>query len=105
MSIQISKTGKVKPNLSRHHAIMRAKERYNIDLSLDDIERLELRIRHQSGDAFFLEKTSRKRSVWLSRVEGVMVVVVYNNAQKCLATFLPIWYAKRYLNGEILLNG
>lgn len=100
MSIDVTKHGKVKPNLSRQHAIVRAQERYNLELSMCDIERLEFRIRQQVGDVFFLDKTSRKRSVWLSRVEGVMVVVVYNNTQKCVSTFLPIWYAKRYLNGD-----
>lgn len=98
--MDVKKHGKIKPNLSREHAIKRAKERYFLDLSMIDIDRLEFRIRQQGGDVFFLEKTSRKRSVWLSRVEGVMVVVVYNNAQKCVATFLPIWYAKRYMNGD-----
>jgi hypothetical protein len=100
MSIEITKQGKIKPTASRLHSITRARERYNLDLTLTDIERLELRIRQQGGDAFFLERSSRKRSIWLVRVEGVNVVVVYNNAQKCVSTFLPVWYAKRYLNGD-----
>ena len=99
MSIDVTKKGKIKPNASRDHAIMRASERYSLNLSMADIERLELRIRLQGGDAFFLDRSSRKRSIWLVRVEGVNCVVVYNNAQKCLSTFLPVWYAKRYLNG------
>lgn len=100
MTIEITNQGKVKPKLSRQHAMIRAYERYSLNLSISDIERLELRIRQQGGDALFLEKTSRKRSVWLTRVEGVLCVVVYNNAQKCVSTFLPVWYAKRYLNGD-----
>ena len=100
MSIDVTKQGKVKPALSRQHAIIRARERYNLNLSMIDIERVEFRIRQKDSDVFFLDKTSRKRSVWLARVENVMVVVVYNNAQKCIATFLPVWYAKRYLNGD-----
>jgi hypothetical protein len=100
VSIEVKNKGKIKPNASRQHATMRARERYNIDLSAEDIERLELRIRLQGGDAFFLERSSRKRSIWLVRVEGCNCVVVYNNAQKCVSTFLPVWYAKRYLNGD-----
>ena len=88
-----------KPKFSRLHAITRAKERYDLNLSPDEVERIEFRIR-QNYECFFLEKSSNTRSIWLMRVEGVMCVVVYNNAQKCLSTFLPVWYAKRYLNGE-----
>ena len=89
------------PKYSRLHAIKRAKERYLLDLSMADVERIEFRIR-QNHECLFLEKSSKTRSLWMMRVEGVMAVVVYNNAQKCLSTFLPIWYGKRYLNGENL---
>ena len=88
-----------KPRYSRLHAIQRAEERYGLELSMQEIERIEFRIR-QNHECLFLEKSSNTRSLWLMRVDNVMVVVVYNNAQKCLSTFLPIWYAKRYLNGE-----
>jgi len=89
----------LKPKMSRLHAMKRARERYGLDLSMPMVERVEFRIR-QNHECLFLEKSSNTRSLWLMRVEGVMCVVVYNNAQKCLSTFLPIWYAKRYLNGE-----
>lgn len=99
MSIEIKNQGKVKPEASRIHAINRARERYDLILTIPDIERIELRIRQQS-EAFFLNRQSKTRSTWLVRVEGKIAVVIYNNKQKCLSTFLPVWYAKRYLNGD-----
>lgn len=90
-----------KPKFSRLHAIKRADERYGIHLSMAEVERIEFHIR-QRHECFFLEKSSNTRSLWLMSVQGHTCVVVYNNAQKCLSTFLPVWYAKRYLNGEDL---
>ena len=87
MSIEIKKQGKVKPHTSRLHAIKRAKERYGLNLSIEDIKRIELRIRNQS-ECFFLDRQSKTRSTWLVRTEGVIAVVIYNNNQKCLSTFL-----------------
>ena len=88
-----------KPLFSRKHAIKRAKERYDLDLEMIDIERIETRVR-QGYDSFFLEKSTNTRSVWITRVEGVTACVVYNNAQKCLSTFLPVHSVKHYFNGE-----
>lgn len=101
--IEIKNQGNVKPEASRVHAINRAKERYDLTLTIPDIERIELRIRQQS-EAFFLNRQSKTRSTWLVRVEGKITVVIYNNRQKCLSTFLPVWYAKRYLNGDDAYN-
>ena len=92
-----------KPMHSRLHAISRAKERYGMDLSPTDIERIEFRIR-QDYEVFFLEKTTNTRSIWLTRYDGVLMVAVYNTSQKCLSTFLPQWYAKRYVEGVGLPN-
>ena len=87
---------------SREHAIERAKERYNLELSEQQIERIEFRIR-QNHECLFLEK-NYNRSIWAMRVDEVMVCVVYNPALKCLSTFLPIWHVKVYMNGEGLPN-
>ena len=92
-----------KPLHSREHAIKRAKERYGMELSLTDVERIEFRIR-QYYDVLFLEKSTNTRSIWLTRYDGVLMVAVYNTAQKCLSTFLPQWYAKRYVEGDGLPN-
>jgi len=92
-----------KPLHSRQHAIQRAKERYGIELSINDIERIEVRIR-QDYNVFFLEKSTNTRSIWLTRYDGILMVAVYNTAQKCLSTFLPQWYAKRYVEGVGLPN-
>ena len=100
VSIEITNTGNKKPQASRIHAIRRAKDRYDLDLTIDDIERIELRIR-QPYEAFFLDRQSKTRSTWLIRVEGLITVVIYNSKQKCLSTFLPVWYAKRYFNCEL----
>lgn len=97
MSITVTSYGTNKPKNSRIHTINRAKERYNLDLNEGDIERLELRVRMQH-EVFFLERKTNSRSVWLMEVYGKMVVAVYNTKQKCIATFLPLHYAKRYIN-------
>lgn len=90
-----------KPLYSRLHAIKRAKERYDMDLDMVDIDRVEFKIR-QNYESFFLERSTNSRTVWLVTVEGQLMVTVYNSKQKCLSTFLPIFYAKRYFNGENL---
>ena len=97
MSIDITKKGTYKPKNSRLHTITRAKERFNIELTMSDIERIELRIRTQT-DAFFLARESKTRSVWMIRVEGKIMVAIYNNKQKCLSTVLPSHNVKKYLN-------
>lgn len=99
MSIDIKNLGTTKPMNSRIHTIKRAKERYNLILTTGDIERLELRVRMQH-EVFFLERKSKTRTVWLARVENMIVVAIYNNKQKCVATVMPVYYAKRYFNTE-----
>jgi hypothetical protein len=88
---------------SRNHAINRAKERYDLDLSQSDIERIEIRIR-QGHEVLLLDKRSQSRTIWALYVNNIMCVVVYNKDDKCLATFLPVWYAKRYFDGFGLPN-
>jgi len=83
---------------SRMHAIHRAKERYDIHLDMEDIDRIENRIRNNGNDVFFLEKKTKTRSVWIVRYDGIIFSVIYNNSQSCLSTFMHKWYVKKYFN-------
>ncbi len=88
-----------KPRISREHAIERANDHYDLELTMADVERVELRIRTKD-ECLFLEKTTNTRSLWLMWVENVLCVVVYNTNQKCLSTFLPRNRAKRYFHTD-----
>lgn len=69
------------------HAIQRAKERYNLDLSYTDIYALIKQI--QEGSAKYLGQ-SYPGSYWLVHFRGKPLKVVYHGIDKRISTFLPL---------------
>lgn len=74
------------------HARRRAKERYNLFLSEEDIEKMNERIR--GGDAKHLMTESLTRAHFL--VDDFLIAV-YNSKLKSIATFLPPQCIFQYL--------
>lgn len=68
------------------HAIERAKERFDLDLTPDVTNRFIAEIEAQRAI-----KMSRagNRAVWAVRINGMIYLVVYEKSTKSLITFLP----------------
>ncbi len=60
---------------SRSHAIARAKERHNLDLTEQDIENMIELI--QNGQSYHISKSSRRRAVHILNYNGIYLPVVY----------------------------
>lgn len=70
-----------------HHALQRAKERYSINLSIDDY--LDLVRQIQAGHAKFVERQSNRITLFEIRIRNFTVVVVYDKKRHVIVTFLP----------------
>ena len=70
------------------HAIKRAKERYGLDLTSDDLEEIGKMIRAKKGRC--VEKRSNVASVWELRYNGQAVRVLYSRTFKIPMTFMEM---------------
>lgn len=70
----------------RQHAFRRARERFDLHLSQNDHAEITRII--QSGKAAFLERQSRRVTVWDLTYKGVEVRAVYDKIRKEIVTFL-----------------
>lgn len=68
------------------HAIKRAKERYGLDLTADDLEKIGKMIRARKGR--IIEKRSNVASVWEVAYGGQQVRVLYSRTFKIPMTFM-----------------
>ncbi|MFZ2663852.1 MAG: hypothetical protein WAX66_00610 [Patescibacteria group bacterium] len=96
MSVYPKKRRKLsKKESERKHAIRRAKERYNIDLTSGDIKQLIRAI--QTGQATYVRRLSNRVTKWSIPVPKHLaekslypeMIVVYDKERKEIATFLP----------------
>lgn len=80
----------------RHeHARQRARERYGLELTDQDIERIGAEIElGRLGCAEFIENQGGYRSLWLVGLNGKDAVVAYNERTHRVATFLPLLTCK-----------
>lgn len=69
------------------HAINRARERYGLNLSKNDLQRIAALIR--DGCALSLGKESNSRSHFVVRYQEQYLYTVYGNLIKTVHTFLP----------------
>ena len=72
---------------AREHAKQRAKERYELDLNDNDLQRISALIR--DGCAMPVWKESHSRSHFIVRYKGEYLYAVYGNLIKTVHTFLP----------------
>lgn len=79
------------------HAIQRARERYQVFFTLDEMEKLSRRIQRGEGKHLWTESGSRTH--WLIDDQ---FIVVYNKNIKAIATFLPPENIFNYLSGDTL---
>jgi hypothetical protein len=70
-----------------YHALQRAKERYSINLSIDDY--LDLVRQIQNGEAKFVERQSNRVTLFEIQIKNFAVVVVYDKKRHVIVTFLP----------------
>ncbi len=73
------------------HAIRRANERYELNLTQSDMRHFSNQI--QSGNAQFLEKQTGRVSVFSVMTLAGAVPMVYANQRKTIASVLPETYA------------
>lgn len=69
------------------HAIKRAKERYDLDISRRDLKDMCIQIR--SGHAIKLEQLSTARAEYIVKCQDKDVRVIYDKNKKSIVTFLP----------------
>lgn len=87
-----------KADAERLHAMKRAWDRYGLNLSEADCDRIVSAIKRH--DARHLRQQSLRRSHWLWQEQGQLVIVVYDENRETLITFLelrmghmpPEWY-------------
>jgi hypothetical protein len=70
------------------HATKRAKERYHLLLTRQDLDSIAKII--QQGGSVFSRKISNTRSVHDLQYEDTLIRVVYDKLRNCLVTFLHV---------------
>ena len=70
------------------HTIRRAKQRYKLDLTRNDLARMASLVKRRQGCC--IERISLTRSVWLISFKGCEeLVVLYDKSRKIIETVLP----------------
>lgn len=69
------------------HAIKRARERYDLDLTQENLAELVYLIQSELG--FFVERQSKRVSVWKIPYMDRILKVAYDKERKAIITFLP----------------
>jgi hypothetical protein len=69
------------------HSSRRIYERYGTDILLVDYQKMINKIRE--GDATFLQRMSRSRSIFKVELNGTLFIVVYDKNNHNIVTFLP----------------
>ena len=69
------------------HAKRRAAERYNVNVTSDDLRLIAGMI--QRGEATFLEKLTNSRTKFRVRIREKVFIVVYDRMRHTIASFLP----------------
>ena len=69
------------------HAISRARERYDVNFTASDIDKISVMIR--GGKATHIDTQSSTRTVWAVEYAGLVLPVVYNKQHNTVVTFLP----------------
>lgn len=74
----------------QRHAIKRARERYGLTVTADDLEDLARRIRHEPPDetVTFVGRQTRRVSAYRAQLHGVEVAVLYDKHTHTVMTFL-----------------
>jgi hypothetical protein len=80
-----------KENAQRLHAGLRAGVRYGVTISPQENELLAERIQKRD-EVEFLERQSKRVTVWLVKHEGKEIPVVYDKQRKTIVTVLPPSY-------------
>jgi len=80
-----------KENAQKQHAGLRAGVRYGVTLSPAENAQLVERIQKREG-VEFLERQSKRVTVWLLAHDGVEIPVVYDKQRKTIVTVLPPEY-------------
>lgn len=81
------KKNKSRIKQANKHAIKRAKERYDLYLSENDLQRISALIRYNC--AMLVRNESHTRSHFIVRYKGEYLYAVYGNLIKTIHTFLP----------------
>jgi hypothetical protein len=84
----MAKKKPTKAQSQRAHAKRRAEERYGLTLNRKDFEEVVQTI--QRGGAKFLERQSRRVSIWKLVCQGTWIKVVYDNRRQTIASVLPM---------------
>lgn len=71
------------------HFIRRAKERFGVDLSPTRYRSMLRKLENQEGEVKFIQHQPPNRTVWVMRVAGRMMRVVYDHTTERLVTALP----------------
>ena len=80
-----------KENAQRQYAGLRAGVRYGVTLSPVENEQLVERIQKREG-VEFLERQSKRVTVWLINHDGAEIPAVYDKQRKTIVTVLPPSY-------------
>ena len=70
----------------RAHAIARAKQRFNLELSWVDL--IDIKDAIKDGKARFLKKQSNRVSLWELMVKGNLMKVVYDSKRHTVVTVM-----------------
>lgn len=76
-----------KRTAQRKHAVQRAKDRHNIDLTPEDFTKIKDMI--ESGLSELLEKQSHRVSIRKITLNNKEYVIVYDHNRKTVVSFLP----------------
>lgn len=88
------------------HAHKRAKERYFLELSLEDLDEIVSEIKKLRQDiktdrVELIERKSKRKAVYRIEIKGVICEVLFDSQQKAIKTFLwpkDIWQRKQRRN-------
>lgn len=86
---------KTEADLARHTE-RRARERYGIELGLQEQRRLAQRIQRGGRGAVHLRRLSGYRSLWLLYWREIPLIAVYDKRRRCLRTILESRYSREY---------
>lgn len=75
--------------MTQPHAIDRARERYGLELTNEDLRAVALQIVNKR-DAVLVRRGYDGAQVWAVKVQGVWASVVYIPLTRKIATFLPM---------------
>lgn len=74
--------------MSTPHAITRAKERYGLDLTENDLWDIAKRVK--DGDSVLVGKQTDASEVHMVKVNGIIVRCVVSKGRERIITFLPV---------------